>query len=139
MKHLAVILMLALVPSVQAGEGHEHAHSHEHIVIPATLAEVRSAISAKQSELAAALAARDADKAHGVTDFLVAYVKAIPGVMGTVDEVTKQRAEGMANNAAKAWQTTVEKAEHGDFDQANAEATKAAAAFKLLEARLPKD
>jgi hypothetical protein len=137
MKHLAIILTLALSSAAQAGEGHGHSHSHEHIVIPATLAEVRSAIAAKQSELAAALAARDAKKAHGVADFLVAYVKAIPGLMASADATTKQRAEGMAKNTAKAWQTTVEKAEHGEFDQANAEAAKASAAYKLLEARLP--
>ena len=132
MKHLAIILTLALSSAAQAGEGHAHSHSHEHIVIPATLPEVRSAITAKQSELAAALAARDADKAHGV-----AYVKAIPGLMASADATTKQRAEGMAKNTVKAWQTTVQKADHGEFDQANAEAAKASATYKLLEARLP--
>ena len=137
MKHLAIILTLALSSAAQAGEGHAHSHSHEHIVIPATLAEVRSAITAKQSELSAALAARDAAKAHGVADFLIAYVKAIPGLIASADATTKQRAEGMAKNTAKAWQTTVEKAEHGEFDQANAEAAKASATYKLLEARLP--
>lgn len=136
MKHAILILLLALSSAVRADEDHEHGHSHEHIAIPSTLAELRSAIAAKQSELAAALAARDAEKAHGATDFLVAYVKAIPGLMASTDATTKQRAEGMANNAARAWQTTVEKAEHGEFDKADAEATKAAAAYKLLEARL---
>ena len=137
MKHLAIILTLAFSCAAQAGEGHAHGHSHEHIVIPDSLAEVTSAIAAKQSELAAALAARDAAKAHGVADFLVAYVKAIPGLMASADATTKQRAEGMAKNTAKSWQTSVEKADHGEFDQANAEAAKASAAYKLLEIRLP--
>ena len=137
MKHLAIILTLAFSCAAQAGEGHAHGHSHEHIVIPDSLAEVTSAIAAKQSELAAALAARDAAKAHGVADFLVAYVKAMPGLMASADATTKQRAEGMAKNTAKAWQTSVEKADHGEFDQANAEAAKASAAYKLIEIRLP--
>ncbi len=137
MKHTILTLMLALSCAAQAGEGHEHKHSHEHIVIPATLAEVRSAITAKQSELAAALTARDAEKAHAATDLLAAYVRAIPGLMGSADEMDKQRAEGMAKNAAKAWGQAAHDAEHGDYGQAQREADRASAAYKLLEARLP--
>jgi hypothetical protein len=137
MKHTILTLIFALSCVAQAGEGHEHQHSHEHIVIPATIAEVRSAITAKQSELAAALAERDAEKAHAATDFLAAYVKAIPGLMGSIDEMAKQRAEGMANNAAKAWGQAAHDAEHEDYLKAQHESAKASAAYKLLEARLP--
>ena len=94
-------------------------------------------IAAKQPELTALLEAGNAAEAHAVTDVLSACVKAIPGLLESLDETAKQRVEGMANNTAKAWASVAHDADHGDYEGAGREAVKAAAAYKLLEARLP--
>jgi hypothetical protein len=137
MKHIFTLLtLLASSAALLAGESAEHGHSHEHIVVPATLPEVRAAIAAKQSELSAALGAKDAAAAHTATDALAAFVKAVPAMADGLDETAKQRVAGMANNAARAWSEAAHEAEHGDYEKAAREAAKAEAAYRLLEARL---
>ena len=140
MKHLLTILLaLGLTATVRAGENHDHGHGHSHadIVVPATLPEVRAEIATQQTKLSDMLAARDAAAAHAATDALTACVKAIPGMVSGLDDTERQRVIGMANNAAKAWGEAAHEAEHGDYEKAGREAAKAAAAYKLLEARLP--
>jgi hypothetical protein len=137
MKHILTLLASSAV--LLAGESAEHGHSHEHIVVPATLPEVRAAITAKQAELSAALGAKDPAAAHAATDALAAFVKAVPTMTEGLDETAKQRVTGMANNAARAWNEAAHEAEHGDYDKAQREVAKADAAYQLLEARLPKD
>ena len=140
MKYLATILLVvAMTIAAPAGEDHDHGHSHADITVPATLPEVRSGIAEQQKKLSEALAAKDAAAAHAATDVLSAYVKAIPAMLPDADEATKQRITGMANNAAKAWSQAAHDAEHGDYEKAVREATKANGAYKLLEARLRKD
>jgi hypothetical protein len=137
MKHIFTLLtLLASSAALLAGESAEHSHSHEHIVVPATLPEVRAAIAAKQSELSAALGAKDAAAAHAATDALAAFIKAVPAMAEGLDETAKQRVAGMANNAARAWSEAAHEAEHGDYEKAAREAAKAEAAYRLLEARL---
>jgi hypothetical protein len=137
MKHILTLLaLLTFSAALLAGESAEHGHSHENIVIPATLPEVRAAITAKQAELSAALGAKDAAAAHAATDALAAFVKAVPTMTEGLDETAKQRVTGMANNAAHAWSEVAHEAEHGDYDKAQREAAKADAAYRLLEARL---
>jgi hypothetical protein len=140
MKHyLTFLLLLASVIALRAGDAHDHGHSHAHITVPATLPEVRAEIAAEQKKLSEALAARDAAAVHGTTDVLAACVRAIPGMTTGLDAATLQRITGMANNAAKAWGEAAHEAVHGDYDKAGREAAKAAAAYRLLEARLPRD
>jgi hypothetical protein len=137
MKHILTLFVLVVSSAVLlSGESAEHGHSHEHIVVPSTLPEVRAAITAKQAELSAALAAKDAAAAHAATDALAAFVKAVPTMAEGLDETAKQRVTGMANNAARVWSEVAHEAEHGDYDKAGREATKADAAYRLLEARL---
>jgi len=137
MKHILTLLaLLTFSAALLAGESAEHGHSHENIVIPATLPEVRAAITAKQAELSTALGAKDAAAAHAATDALAAFVKAVPAMADGLDETAKQRVTGMANNAAHAWSEVAHEAEHGDYDKAQREAAKADAAYRLLEARL---
>lgn len=136
---LTILLVLGFGATLPAGEDHDHGHSHTHIVVPSTLPEVRAEIAAQQKTLTETLGANDAKSAHAATDALAACVKAIPRMVAGLDETTRQRIEGMANNAAKAWGQTAHDADHGDYEKANREAAKAAAAYKLLEARLPKD
>jgi hypothetical protein len=137
MKYLPLLAAFILPFNLQAGEDHGHGHSHEQIEVPSTLPEVRAVIAAKQPELTALLKAGNAAEAHAVTDVLSACVKAIPGLLESLDETAKQRVEGMANNTAKAWASVAHDADHGDYEGAGREAVKAAAAYKLLEARLP--
>ena len=137
MKYLILLAAFVLSLDLRAGEGHDHGHSHEHVEVPSTLLEVRAVIAAKQTELAALLAAGNAVDAHAATDVLVACVKAIPGLLGSMDHAAEQRIKGMANNAAKAWVSVAHDADHGDCEGASREAVKASAAYKLLEARLP--
>ena len=140
MKHLlTILLVLGLTATLRAGEGHDHGHSHADIEVPATLPEVRAGIAEHLKILAETLGAKDAKAAHAATDALAAYARAIPGMVTGLDETARQRIEGMANNAAKAWSQTAHDADHGDYDKAAREAAKADAAYKLLEARLPKD
>jgi hypothetical protein len=139
MKYLLVfILLTASIAAPRAGENHDHGHSHEHITVPATLPEVRAEIAAGQKRLSDALAVRDAAAAHAATDVLAACVRAVPGMVTDLDETARQRVTGMANNAAKAWGGAAHEADHGDYEKAAREAAKAAAAYRLLEARLPK-
>ena len=137
MKYRLLLAAFVLSLNLHAGEDHGHGHSHEHLEVPSTLPEVRAVIAAKQRELTALLEAGKAAEAHHVTDVLSACVKAIPGLLGSLDETAKQRVEGMANNTAKAWASVAHDADHGDYEGAGREAVKAAAAYKLLEARLP--
>ncbi len=140
MKHLlTIVIALGLTTTMRAGENHDHGHGHSHadIVVPATLPEVRAEIATQQKKLSEMLAARDAAAAHAATDALSACVKAIPGMVSGLDEKSRQRVTGMANNAAKAWGEAAHEADHGDYDKAGREAAKAAAAYRLLEARLP--
>ena len=140
MKYLiATLLVLGLTVAARAGEDHDHGHSHADITVPATLAEVRAGIAEQQKKLTENLAAKDAAAAHAATDVLAAYVRAIPGLLPEVDETTKQRIIGMANNAAKAWGEAAHHADEGDYEGATREATKADAAYRLLEARFPKE
>lgn len=140
MKHLIVILLVfGLTATLPAGEDHEHGHSHTHIVVPPTLAAVRAEIAAQQETLSAKLSAGDAAAAHAATDALAACVKAIPGMVAGLDETSRRRIEGMANNAAKAWGQAAHDADHGDYDKAGREAAKGNAAYRLLEARLPSE
>jgi hypothetical protein len=140
MKHTILLLLtLGLACFVRAGDDHDHGHSHAEIKVPATLAEVRTEIAAQQQKLTETLAARDATAAHAATDVLAACVRAIPGKTQNLDEATLQRVTGMANNAAKAWGQAAHEAEHGDYEKAQREAAKAAASYRLLEARLPKE
>ena len=140
MKHLlTILLVLGFAVTLPAGEGHDHGHSHADIKVPATLPEVRAGIAEQQMKLTETLGAKDATAAHATTDVLAAYVRAVPGMVTGSDETARQRIEGMANNAAKAWGQTAHDADHGDYEKATREAAKAAAAYKLLEARLPKD
>lgn len=138
---LILLLTLGLGCLVRAGENHDHDHGHSHaeIQVPATLPEVRAGIAEQQKKLTETLGAKDATSAHATTDVLAAYVRAIPGMVTGLDETARQRIEGMANNAAKAWGQTAHDADHGDYEKAGREAAKAAAAYQLLEARLPKD
>jgi hypothetical protein len=137
MKHILTLLaLLACSAALLAGESAEHGHSHEHIVVPATLPEVRAAITAKRAELSTALGAKDAAAAHAATDTLAAFVKAMPAMAEGLDETAKQRVTGMANNAARAWNEAAHEAEHGDYDKAGREAAKADAAYRLMESRL---
>ena len=138
MKYLVLLAILILPFNLLAGEDHSHGHSHEQIEVPSTLPEVRAMIASKQSELTALLTAGDAPGAHAATDALVACVKAIPGLLTAADGTGNQRIEGMANNAAKAWVSVAHDGDHGDFAGAARQADKAAAAYRLLEARLPK-
>jgi hypothetical protein len=133
---LVATTILGFTPALRAGEGHGHGHSHEHITIPATLPEVRTEITAQQQKLADSLAAKDAQAAHAATDALSALVQAVPGKTDGLDETTLQRLRGMANNAAKAWGNAAHQAEHGDYEKAGLEASKAGAAYRMLEARL---
>ncbi len=138
MKHyLTFVVLLASVIALRAGDAHDHGHSHAHITVPATLPEVRAEIAAEQKKLSEALAARDAAVVHGATDVLAACVRATPRMTTCLDAATLQRITGMANNAAKAWGEAAHEADHGDYDKAGREAAKAAAAYRLLEARLP--
>ena len=138
MKYLiTTLLVLGLSVAAHAGEGHDHGHSHADITVPATLAEVRAGIAEQQKKLTENLAAKDAAAAHAATDVLSAYVRAIPGLLPEADETTKQRIIGMANNAAKAWGEAAHHADEGDYEGAVREATKADAAYRLLEARFP--
>ena len=140
MKHTILLLLtLGLACFVRAGDDHDHGHSHAEIKVPATLAGVRAEIAAQQQKLTETLAARDATAAHAATDVLAACVRAIPGKTQNLDEATLQRVNGMANNAAKAWGQAAHEAEHGDYEKAQREAVKAAASYRLLEARLPKE
>ena len=140
MKHTLILLLtLGLAAILPAGEGHDHGHRHADIKVPATLPEVRAGVAEQQKKLAEKLASQDADAAHAATDVLAAYVRAIPGMLNSADDATKQRVTGMANNAAKAWGQAAHDAEHGDYDKAQREAGKAEASYRLLEARLPKD
>jgi len=137
MKHIASLLVLLAATAVlQAGEAADHGHSHENIVVPGSLPELRAAITAKQSELSAALGAKDAAAAHAATDALSAFVKAVPAAAEGLDATAKERVIGMANNAARAWGETAHAAEHGDYDKAGRESAKADAAYRLLESRL---
>ena len=137
MKHILTLLVLLASPAaVLAGEAASHGHSHGNIVVPATLPELRAAIAAKQSELSAALGAKDAAATHAATDALAAFVKAAPAMADGLDDAAKQRATGMANNAAMAWGKVAHEAGHGDYDKAQREAAKADAAYRLLGARL---
>ena len=136
MKYLLLIATIALGCTLPLHAGEDHKHSHENITIPATLPEVRAEITAQQQKLAASLTAKDAKTAHAATDTLSALVQAVPGMTEGLDEATVQRLKGMANNAAKAWGNAAHDAEHGDYDKAGREATKAEAAYRLLEARL---
>jgi len=137
MKYLILLAILVFPLNLPAGQDHDHGHSHEQIEVPSTLPEVRALIADKQSELTALLAAGDAPRAHAATDVLVACVKAIPGLLTAADGTANQRIEGMANNAAKAWASVAHDGDHGDFAGASRQAEKAAAAYRLLEARLP--
>ena len=137
MKYLIPLAILALPFNLLAGEDHTHGHSHGQIAVPSTLPEVRAMIASKQSELTALLTAGDDPGAHAATDVLVACVKAIPGLLTAADGTGNQRIEGMANNAAKAWASVAHDGDHGDFAGASRQAEKAAAAYRLLEARLP--
>jgi len=140
MKHLiTTLLVLGLTIAARAGEDHDHGHSHADITVPATLAEVRAGIAEQQKKLTETLAAKDANAAHATTDTLSAYVKAIPAMLPDADEPTKQRITGMANNAAKAWGEAAHHADEGDYEGATREATKADAAYRLLETRFPKE
>jgi hypothetical protein len=120
------------------GASEEHGHGHENIVIPESLPELRAEITTQQKKLTDALVARDASAAHAATDVLSVLVQAIPGKTQGLDEATRQRVTGMANNAAKAWGNTAHEAEHGDYEKAGREVAKAEASYRLLEARLPK-
>ena len=137
MKYLVLLAILILPLNLPAGEDHSHGPSYGQIEVPSTLPEVRAMIASKQSELTALLAAGDAPRAHAATDVLVACVKAIPGLLTAADGTANQRIEGMANNAAKAWASVAHDGDHGDFAGASRQAEKAAAAYRLLEARLP--
>lgn len=137
MKFPALLAAGILLANLQAEENHDHGHSHEQIEVPSTLPEVRAVIAAKQPELRSLLEAGNAAEAHGVTDLLSACVKAIPGLLASLDQTAKQRVEGMANNTAKAWASVAREADQGDYEAAGREATKAAAAYQLLELRLP--
>lgn len=142
MKHALVLLIsLGLSSILPAGEGdgRDHGHTHDAIVVPSSLAGIRAEIDAQRQKLAEALAARDAAGAHAATDSLQACVRAIPGATVDLDQATRQRVAGMANNAAKAWGEAAHKAEDGDYANAQREADKAAASYGLLEARLPRD
>ena len=137
MKYLILLAILVFPLNLPAGQDHDHGHSHEQIEVPSTLPEVRAMIASKQSELTALLTAGDAPRAHAATDVLVACVKAIPGLLTAADGTANQRIEGMANNAAKAWASVAHDGDHGDFAGASRQAEKAAAADRLLEARVP--
>ncbi len=141
MRTVVVVLLLILpfVGLLRAGDDHDHGHSHADIKVPPTLAGLREEVAVRQKSLTAALAARDARSAHAATDVLVACMRALPGHLQAADEATRQRVTGMANNAAKAWGQAAHAADHGDFTKAETRATQAAAAYRLLEARLPKE
>ena len=134
---LTFLLLLSSIAAVPAGDDHDHGHSHANITVPATLPAVRAEIAAQQENLSKALAARDAAAAHGATDVLAACVRAVPGLASGLDPDALRRVTGMANNAAKAWGQAAHDAEHGDYGKATSEAAKGAAAYRLLEARLP--
>ncbi len=134
---LTILLVLGFTATSPAGEEGDHGHSHADIAVPTTLPEVRTGIAAEQKKLTELLGAKDAKAAHATTDVLAAYVRAIPGMATGMDETARQRIEGMANNAAKAWGQTAHDADHGDYAKAARESAKAGAAYKLLEARLP--
>jgi len=137
MKHILTLLtILASSAALVAGEAASHGHGHERIVVPSTLPELRAAIAARQSELSAALGAKDPVAAHAATDALSAFVKAVPDLAEGLDEPAKQRIAGMAKNAARAWSEVAHETEHGDYEKAAREAAKASAAYRLLEARL---
>ena len=138
MKYLVLLAILILPLNLPAGEDHSHGPSYGQIEVPSTLPEVRAMIASKQSELTALLAAGDARGAHAATELLVACVQAIPGLLTAADGTANQRIEGMANNAAKAWASVAHDGDHGDFAGAARQADKAAAAYRLLEARLPR-
>jgi hypothetical protein len=141
MKHLVLLVTLFILTApVRAGgeHSHDHGHSHAAIEVPATLPEIRAEIANQQKQMSEAFAARDAATAHAACDVLNACVRALPAAATSLDEAARQRVTGMANNAAKAWSNAVHLAEDGDFTKAAAEAAKADAAYKLLEARLPK-
>ena len=136
---LTILLVLGLTAAPRAGENHDHGHSHAEIEVPATLPEIRAGIDEQQKKLAEMLGAKDAKAAHAATDVLAAYVRALPAMVTGLDNTARQRIEGMANNAAKAWGQAAHDADHGDYDKAGREAAKANAAYRLLEARLPKE
>ena len=138
MKYLVLLAILILPLNLPAGEDHSHGPSYGQIEVPSTLPEVRAMIASKQSELTALLAAGDARGAHAATELLVACVQAIPGLLTAADGTWHERIEGMANNAAKAWVSVAHDGDHGDFAGAARQADKAAAAYRLLEARLPR-
>ena len=138
MKYLVLLAILILPLNLPAGEDHSHGPSYGQIEVPSTLPEVRAMIASKQSELTALLAAGDARGAHAETELLVACVQAIPGLLTAADGTGHERIEGMANNAAKAWVSVAHDGDHGDFAGAARQADKAAAAYRLLEARLPR-
>ena len=138
MKYLVLLAILILPLNLPAGEDHSHGPSYGQIEVPSTLPEVRAMIASKQSELTALLAAGDARGAHAATELLVACVQAIPGLLTAADGTGHKRIEGMANNAAKAWVSVAHDGDHGDFAGAARQADKAAAAYRLLEARLPR-
>ncbi|MDA0293694.1 MAG: hypothetical protein O2957_06795 [Verrucomicrobia bacterium] len=138
MKSLVLLAILILPLNLPAGEDHSHGPSYGQIEVPSTLPEVRAMIASKQSELTALLAAGDARGAHAATELLVACVQAIPGLLTAADGTGHERIEGMANNAAKAWVSVAHDGDHGDFAGAARQADKAAAAYRLLEARLPR-
>ena len=138
MKYLVLLAILILPLNLPAGEDHSNGPSYGQIEVPSTLPEVRAMIASKQSELTALLAAGDARGAHAATELLVACVQAIPGLLTAADGTGHERIEGMANNAAKAWVSVAHDGDHGDFAGAARQADKAAAAYRLLEARLPR-
>ena len=138
MKYLVLLAILILPLNLPAGEDHSHGPSYGQIEVPSTLPEVRAMIASKQSELTALLAAGDARGAHAATELLVACVQAIPGLLTAADGTGHERIDGMANNAAKAWVSVAHDGDHGDFAGAARQADKAAAAYRLLEARLPR-
>lgn len=138
MKYLVLLAILILPLNLPAGEDHSHGPSYGQIEVPSTLPEVRAMIASKQSELTALLAAGDARGAHAATELLAACVQAIPGLLTAADGTGHERIEGMANNAAKAWVSVAHDGDHGDFAGAARQADKAAAAYRLLEARLPR-
>ena len=138
MKYLVLLAILILPLNLPAGEDHSHGPSYGQIEVPSTLPEVRAMIASKQSELTALLAAGDARGAHAATELLVACVQAIPGLLTAADGTGHERIEGMANNAAKAWVSVAHDGDLGDFAGAARQAYKAAAAYRLLEARLPR-
>jgi hypothetical protein len=135
---LLLLAILTLTAPVRAGGEHGHSHSHATIEVPATVPEIRAEIANQQKKMSEAFAARDAATAHAACDVLNACVRALPAAATSLDEAARQRVAGMANNAAKAWSNAVHLAEDGDFTKAAAEVAKADAAYKLLEARLPK-